>query len=178
MIKLISTHTGIVAVKPSRRAAFVASVAIVFIALLPALAAPHVLAAPAKPQCAITRPYDNATVSGKLRVTGNANMAADPIIKVQLRIDGGSLLIANGTDSWFFDMDTTMLSNGPHSIDAKSFDGTQYSDPAGVTFIVQNSPPEPPDGDGRSYYIIAGVVIIVVAVAVAAWRMMAGRKPQ
>lgn len=175
MIKLISTHTGIVAVKPSRRAAFVASVAIVFIALLPALAAPHVLAAPAKPQCAITRPYDNATVSGKLRVTGNANMAADPIIKVQLRIDGGSLLIANGTDSWFFDMDTTMLSNGPHSIDAKSFDGSQYSDPASVTFIVQNGKPVAPETE-PPYLLIVAVAIIVVAVGVAAWRLMRGKE--
>jgi len=165
-------------VELSQRAVFVSSVAIVFIALLPALGAPAATAAPAKPQCAITRPYDNATVSGKLRVTGTANMAADPIIKVQLRIDGGSLLIANGTDSWFFDLDTTMLPNGPHSIEAKSFDGSQYSDPASVTFIVKNNPPEPPDGHEWSYSIIAGIVIIIVAVGVAAWRLMAGKKPQ
>jgi hypothetical protein len=139
--------------------------------MFPALVAPMASAA-SKPQCAVTRPYDNATVSGKLRITGTADMATDPIIRVQLRIDGGSLLIANGTTSWYFDMDTRLLSNGPHTVEAKSFDGTQYSDPAGVTFTVRNTASPAPESE-PPYYLVVFVVIIVAGVAVAGWRMMA-----
>ena len=155
----------------SPRAVLLASATVVVLALLPALLAPTASAA-SKPQCAVTRPFDNATVSGKLRITGTADMATDPIIKVQLRIDGGSLLIANGTDSWYFDLDTTRLSNGPHSIEAKSFDGTSYSDPAGVTFTVKNSK-APAPADQPFPFIAVLILIIVAGVAVAAWRMMA-----
>jgi hypothetical protein len=157
-------------VEPSRRAAFVASVAIALLALLPALCAPVASAASSQPQCAITRPYENATVSGNLRVTGTADMASYPIIKVQLRIDGGSLLIANGTDSWYFDIDTSLLSNGPHTVEAKSFDGTRYSDPASVTFSVQNGKAAAPGGE-PPYLLIIAIVVIVAAVVVAAWRL-------
>jgi hypothetical protein len=167
---LISHHPAIDAVALAHRAALLASAAIV-LALLPALFAP-VASAASKPQCAVTRPFDNATVSGKLRVTGTADMATDPIIRVQLRIDGGSLLIANGTTSWYFDLDTTLLSNGPHTIEAKSFDGTQYSDPASVSFTVRNTKSEAPKGE-PPYYLAAIAIILVSGVAVAAWRMKA-----
>lgn len=140
--------------------------------LLSPLACPAGSAPPARPQCSITRPYSDATESGKLRVTGTAVWASDPVIRVQLRIDGGSVLIANGTDSWHFDLDTTRLSNGRHTIEAKSFDGSQYSESATVSFLVNNSKAPEPDGT-RLLYRVAGicVILVVVAVAVAIWRL-------
>ena len=61
-------------------------------------------------------------------------------------------------------------------IEAKSVDGTQYSDPASVSFSVQNSKaPAPAD---QPFPFIAVIVLILVAgVAVAAWRMMRYRDP-
>ena len=103
-------------------------------------------------------------------------MASDPIIRVQIRIDGGSLLIADGTESWGFDIDTTLLSNGRHTVEARSFDGTQYSDPAVVAFDVKNGDAAAPASE-PPYMLIAGVVAIVAAVAVGAWRLRMRKGP-
>jgi len=137
----------------------------------------HADAAPSgRPQCSIIRPYPDATESGKLRITGTAVMASDPIIRVQLRIDDGSVLIANGTDSWHFDLDTTRMANGPHAIEAKSFDGSQYSESVTVSFSVNNKKTATPESDFPWYLVIA-VIIIVAAVAIAGWRLTRRASP-
>ncbi|MBM4249731.1 MAG: hypothetical protein FJ149_09950 [Euryarchaeota archaeon] len=160
--------------EPCRKAALLLALA-VSAALLPSLCTPDVAAAPAKPQCAITRPYDNDTVSGRFRVTGTALSSSDPIIRVQLRIDGGGLLIANGTESWHFDVDTALLQNGPHTVEARSFDGTQYSEPAIVTFEVKNGRPPGPPGT-PTYVLVALTVSLVAAMAALAWRLAARKR--
>jgi len=148
----------------------IALLASALLLLAPFIIASVDAAASGKPQCSITRPYKDATESGKLRITGTAVMASDPIIRVQLRIDDGSVLIANGTDSWYFDLDTTRMANGPHSIEAKSFDGSQYSESVTVSFTVHNKPAPTAKSD-FPWYVVIAVIIIVAAVAVAGWRM-------
>ena len=103
-------------------------------------------------------------------------MASDPIIRVQLRIDDGSVLIANGTDSWYFDLDTTRMANGPHAIEAKSFDGSQYSESVTVSFSVDNKPAPTPKSE-FPWYLVIGVIIVVLAVAAAGWRLTRRASP-
>ena len=121
---------------PAPGASGIALLASALLLLAPFFIATVEAASPAKPSCSITRPDNGSTESGRLRVTGTAAMASDPIIRVQLRIDDGSVLIANGTESWYFDLDTTRMPNGPHSIEAKSFDGSRYSESVTVSFKV------------------------------------------
>ena len=162
--------------KPAERASTIAIFASLLLLLTPILFAPADAASPAKPQCSIIRPYAGTTLDGKLRVTGTAVMASDPIIRVQLRIDDGSVLIANGTDSWYFDLDTTRMANGPHSIEAKSFDGSQYSESVTVSFTVDNKPAPTPKSE-FPWYLVIGVIIVVLAVAAAGWRLTRRASP-
>jgi hypothetical protein len=45
---------------------------------------------------------------------------------------------ATGTSSWEFSLDTSKMKNGAHSLQARAFDGTDYSDIATRTFSVDN----------------------------------------
>jgi hypothetical protein len=56
------------------------------------------------------------------------------------QLDDGPWTNATGTSSWQFSLDTSKMKNGAHSLAARAFDGTDYSDPASRTFSVDNKP--------------------------------------
>ncbi|MEE9116190.1 MAG: hypothetical protein V3U09_04765, partial [Thermoplasmata archaeon] len=64
--------------------------------------------------------------------------------------------------------DTTSVVDGNHTIHARSFDGTDYSDVVSVTVVVDNAPPH---GDAIAsifeelWFWIAVVVIVVMLAA-------------
>gem|GEM_PF-2478445 len=58
--------------------------------------------------------------------------------RVEVSIDGGAWLLASGTLSWTYPWDSTAVSNDPHTIKAKYFDGTAWSAIDEVTVNVQN----------------------------------------
>jgi hypothetical protein len=92
------------------------------------------------PTVTITAPSDGATVSGSVSITGTAADTDGTVTLVQVRIDGGSWLTATGTTSWTRSWDTTGVSDISHTIDARSFDGTDYSALDSVTVTVDNGP--------------------------------------
>lgn len=109
-------------------------------------------AAPAGPPPTVTigQPADGSTVSGQQSVSGTA--ADDSgIAQVAVRVDGGSPLIATGTDSWSAALDTSSLSNGAHTISAQATATDGRVATASVTVTVANpvtgtSCPAPPAG--------------------------------
>jgi len=64
--------------------------------------------------------------------------AVNNITKVQLRADNGDWMDANGNTGWTFVLDTSKLKNGKHTLQARAFDGTDYSDLANRTIKVDN----------------------------------------
>jgi hypothetical protein len=91
-----------------------------------------------RPRVEFITPSDGQRVSGKLTVTGVAIKGVDDITKVQLRVDSGDWTDASGTLGWQYSLDTTKLKNGPHTLQVRAFDGTDYSDIVNRTITVDN----------------------------------------
>jgi len=96
------------------------------------------------PTIKINYPANGSTVYGALIIKGVANDEDGSIIKVEIRIDGGEWKEANGTISWSYELDTTELDNGFHIIEARSYDGINYSEIAKITVNVNNIGNIPP----------------------------------
>jgi hypothetical protein len=78
------------------------------------------------PTVAITSPASGASVSGNINVSGTASDTVS-ISSVQVAVDGGSYANASGTNNWTFGLNTASLSNGAHSLSAKTTDAAGIS---------------------------------------------------
>ncbi len=78
------------------------------------------------PTVAITSPAGGASVSGTISVSGTASDTVS-ISSVQVAVDGGSYANASGTNNWTFGLNTASLSNGAHSLSAKTTDAAGIS---------------------------------------------------
>lgn len=94
-----------------------------------------VLAAP--PTITIDSPADGATVSGTFTASGTASSDAG-ISRVETRIDGGPWQTATGTTSWSLDIDTSSVSNGDHTLEARAVAGDGQTASARITINVAN----------------------------------------
>ncbi len=97
-----------------------------------------------RPTVNIAFPFNGSTVNGTIIVNGTANDTDNTIQKVEIKIDNGSWMIANGTTSWNYSWDTTTVSNGNHTIYARSYDGEDYSTIVQVNVTVNNIILPPP----------------------------------
>ncbi|HAL16483.1 MAG TPA: hypothetical protein DCP32_06935 [Anaerolineaceae bacterium] len=98
---------------------------------------------------AIVTPVSGATVSGSVAVTGTGSGAA-----TRVAIDGGAWQATSGGKNWSYTWDTTLFSDGPHTVSA------QYSDGTGTTSVnvtVANSagPRAPVSGEVRINEFVA-----------------------
>jgi phosphatidylinositol-3-phosphatase len=105
----------------------------------------------ATPSVSIGQPAAGSTVSGTVPVSGTASETGGTISQVQVSVDGGTPVTATGTSSWSTSIDSTALSNGPHTITATATDANGHSSSASETVTVNNtvttSCPSPPSGD-------------------------------
>jgi parallel beta-helix repeat protein len=116
------------------------------------------------PTCAILSPETNDVVSGVVTITVAANDIDGWVQKVEVRIDDGSWMEADGNNTWNYTWDTSSLPEKQYTIYARSFDGMNYSKERSVTVTVRN------DGDDGSvfeqpwFWIVIAVVIAVIVV--------------
>jgi Domain of unknown function (DUF4082)/Bacterial Ig domain/Putative Ig domain/Immunoglobulin domain len=69
----------------------------------------------------ITSPANGATVSSTVNVSGTASDTVS-VSSVQLSVDNGGYSNASGTTSWSYSLNTASLSNGSHTLTAKTID--------------------------------------------------------
>jgi hypothetical protein len=90
------------------------------------------------PSVAIISPATGSTVSGTISVSGTASDSVS-ITSVQLSVDGGSYSNASGTNNWSFSLNTASLSNGPHSLSAKTTDAAGISATSSTVAMTVNN---------------------------------------
>ncbi|HEX2021763.1 MAG TPA: S8 family serine peptidase, partial [Candidatus Thermoplasmatota archaeon] len=90
-----------------------------------------------RPTVRIAFPWNGATVSGVLLVRGDAT-DDDGVESVEVRVDGGEWRPANGTASWQRLVDTRLLADGVHDLEARAFDGERHSRVALAQVLVAN----------------------------------------
>lgn len=113
------------------------------------------------PECTISAPTAGERVAGSVTIEGTAFDKRGEIIRVEIKIDDGGWFEANGTASWDYELDTSVLLDGDHILYACSFDGTDYSTTAEVTFVVDNHQ-SVEDGEDWTWLIVASLVAIVL----------------
>jgi hypothetical protein len=90
------------------------------------------------PTCSIVSPRRGQSASRVLQVKGTALRGTQALARIDIRLDGGAWQAASGLENWTFALDTAGLKNGNHTLEARAFDGTRYSDSATVDFLVSN----------------------------------------
>jgi hypothetical protein len=92
----------------------------------------------------ILYPNENDTVSGTILISGTASdpNGNDTIDSVEVKIDEGNWIIANGITFWNHSLNTTILSDGLHTITARCFDGELYSNYSIVNISVSHDLPD------------------------------------
>jgi hypothetical protein len=94
---------------------------------------------PTAPVVTVTQPVGSATVSGSLTVAGTATDTTG-IASVTVSVDGSTGPPTSGTTDWSTSIDTTQLTDGPHTITVSAVDGIGNVGTATVPITVNNSP--------------------------------------
>jgi len=80
------------------------------------------------PECTIKKPFANSKLKDVIRVSGSSSDDCLEIEQVDLKIDNGEWVLAQGTDIWSYEWNTENIGDGEHVIYVRAFDGYLYSD--------------------------------------------------
>ncbi|HBL17107.1 MAG TPA: hypothetical protein DD417_10275 [Elusimicrobia bacterium] len=91
---------------------------------------------------AIANPIDNAAVFGVVPLAGSASVNSYNVVvtKVDVQVDDGPFMPADGTQNWSYSLNTASLSIRSHTITVRAMDSTGNSVKAAITVAVR-----PPD---------------------------------
>ena len=123
-----------------------------------------------QPTCSISEPEQGDVLSENYTVIGTASDSDGVVEEVEIRIDDGPWIQVTGTSSWSYEWNTTDVSDGNHTIYARSYDGTDYSEEVSVTVVVDSvSPPPPAEEESvfeQAWFWITVAVVIVIILTV------------
>jgi hypothetical protein len=84
------------------------------------------------PAVSITSPATGSSVTGTVQVSGSATDVVG-VTAVQVSVDGGAWVAANGTSSWSWTWSTAGLAAGSHTVTARALDAAGNVGSASVT---------------------------------------------
>jgi len=140
----------------------------------------------APPTVTITAPDSGSTVKGNVTFYGTASDNVN-VLKAEFRFAGADEWSqTKGTTDWSFSLDTTQLEDGEYSVEFRSFDGTQYSEIATLTFRVDNIEDED-SGDSDEFFLMKqigplplvgylGIIVGLVVIGMAASKKKSKKK--
>ncbi len=133
------------------------------------------------PACAIGAPEQHTLVSGVVTISGTAGDADGTVRRVEVRIDNGLWAVAQGTTNWTYSWDTRNVTDGTHTIWARSYDGLAYSQDSSVSVLLRNGPPPPPPAETPVWqqpwlWGVVGVVLVVMLLGYRLFRKEEGKK--
>jgi hypothetical protein len=80
----------------------------------------------------------NEQVHNIITISGTASISKGSIQQIEFNIDSSDWQLAEGTENWEFEFDTTSVNNGFIPINIRSFDGIEYSNPIELPLYVVN----------------------------------------
>jgi hypothetical protein len=101
--------------------------------------------------------------SGTLKIQGTASDIDGEIVSIEIQIDDGEWEEFAVSEYWSYDLDTTELSNGEHTIKIRVTDDEGESNIESFTIKVDN--PE----DSSLWISIIGLLIITIIIIIIAW---------
>ena len=124
------------------------------------------------PTCTILYPSIGVTISGTVGISGTASDSDGTLQGVETRIDDDNWIQVSGTTSWSHSWDTTTVSNGQHTIYARSYDGTNYSSEASVRITVDN----PEESMSENLWFWASIAMLIIIVLLLVLLILSKRK--
>jgi hypothetical protein len=91
------------------------------------------------PICSISSPSSGDTVSGIVQISGTSSDNDGVVSRVEIRVVDNNWIMVHGTSSWSYDLNTSNLSNGQHTIHIRSYDGKDYSTESSIVVMVDNA---------------------------------------
>jgi len=93
-----------------------------------------------KPTVTVMYPSDGATVSTLVMISGSASDPDknDNVTSVEIQINNGDWITADGTSLWSYEWATYSVGNGQYTISARSYGGKDYSDTKTISVTVEN----------------------------------------
>jgi hypothetical protein len=108
-----------------------------------------------------------------VRGTASSTNISRLVILVEVQVDSGAWRTAQGTTTWSYRLDTAPLEDGWHTLRARSWDGREHSQAAGLEFESRNAE----SGGIYSGALTCIVLIIVLVTVLAAIVVLMRRKP-
>jgi hypothetical protein len=118
---------------------------------------------PEKPQCTIVYPLNGSKVSGRIQIRGTAINGTLPLTTIQIRIDVGNWTTAIGLKNWTLTVNSGQMKNGRHTIEARAFDGSLYSETASIELTITNTRPKV-TLEASPLYLLLIVILAMVGV--------------
>lgn len=109
-------------------------------------------------------PIDGMSLSSLVMISGTADDPYDGLQRVEVRIDEGSWIQANGTKNWDYRWNTTIINDGIHTISVRSFNGLQYSLTETITVSTMNTQDNNPPTASITFPLTGAVVSGVVEI--------------
>ncbi|TET89275.1 MAG: hypothetical protein E3J35_10310 [Methanomassiliicoccales archaeon] len=125
------------------------------------------------PLCNITGPPAGAEIHGTHIIFGTAFDSDGIIWAVEVRIDDGEWVQTDGTTSWTFPWNTSHVSDGKHTLYARSHDGFRYSNEVSIILLVDNTPKAQEDWFWEAILLLAAMVslnLITIRLLLRGWR--------
>jgi hypothetical protein len=97
-----------------------------------------------KPYIWIEEPNESDNLKGTINISGKAIDIYGTIEQVEVKIDNGPWIIADGNEDWSYEWDTTTVEDGQHIIYARSFDNDGFSSGIYSVNIIVNNLGDPP----------------------------------
>jgi hypothetical protein len=123
------------------------------------------------PTVTITKPTNNEKLSGMIKIEGTADDDSYYIL-ISIMFDDGTWIQVSEDKSWYFFYNTTKLDDGEHTISARVYDGSLFSDNATVTILVDNGKvpadnvtddePDKKEDGGPFLFAGLGVVLLII----------------
>ncbi|MCK5290429.1 MAG: fibronectin type III domain-containing protein [Thermoplasmata archaeon] len=126
------------------------------------------------PTCSVSNPLTGTKVSGDVEISGEASDPSGTVERVEVKIDDGGWITASGNTSWTYAWDTTTVGNGQHTINVRSFDGSDYSSEEMLTVRVDNQQ-ESGFGDMTLWFVLVAIIIAAIVGIALMLRRRSGR---
>ena len=96
------------------------------------------------PEVDILYPFEGEELNNVVIIDGVASdlNGDNTLVQIEVQIDNKLWEIASGLESWSYIWDTSIETNGNHTIYARSYDGSLYSDISMINITVFNTLPE------------------------------------
>jgi hypothetical protein len=125
-----------------------------------------------RPRITILSPSFDNKWSGKVTVKGTIKKGTRDVLELRYKVDSGDWKRADGIYGWNFDIDTTSLWNGEHTLYLKADEGNNINETLVKTFEVGNNPAIEPV---NAILLVAILVIALVAAGIVAFSSLKKR---